>query len=207
MTDPVAARFAAVIEQMLVQDYVAAIAHLRHLDAREGKWRYRHQYLNAIARIEARFQEIFGDAPWPEDIHHSYLFQCQNEIGYYCSRLGVATLIDDLREAAFRYKPQSLLYFIRSHDEHRREQSSRWEMLLYARMEEEWQETKRQEAEEANKATQNLGMKMKKPVPAWVIEARETLQGIKTKASPTPEERQEAAKIEAIMSRMGISPA
>jgi len=207
MTDPIALKCAATIEAMLRADYIAAIAHLRWLDTREGNWRYRHQYLNAIARIEEVFSETYRSDPWPKAWPLHVVHQWENEVGYHVHRLGVAALVDDLRQAnAAGLKPRTLIYFLRSHDEHRREQSSRWEMLLVARMEAEWQEAKRQEAEEAKKAARKLGVKLEKPVPAWAVEAGETLQRIKTKASPTPEEKREVAKIEAIMSRMGIRP-
>lgn len=212
MTDPIAIRCAATIEAMLKRDYVAAISHLRWLDAVEGKWRYLHSQKNAINRIEGAFHDLFGGHPWParvdrsEDDWKRMMSLWRNEIGYYCSRLGVAALIDDMRLAKGKnLKPRSLIYFLRSHDEHRQEQSSRWEMLLYAKMEEEWQETKRQEAEEAKDLQRGELISAKLYHPAWVDEARETLQGIKTKAHPTPEELREVAKIEAIMSRMGIS--
>lgn len=207
MTDPVAIRCAATIEALLKSDFVAAIAHLRWLDARAGKWRYRHRNLNAIARIEEVFREIYRRDPWPNDWPLHVVHQWENEVGYHVHRLGVAALVDDLHQAqAAGLKPRTLIYFLRSHDEHRREQSSRWEMLLYARMEAEWQETKRHETEEAKEAARRLGVKVEKPVAAWVVEARETLRRIKTKASPTQEELREVAKIEGIMSRMGIRP-
>lgn len=207
MTDPVAAKFAAVIEHMLAKDYIVAIAHLRWLDTREGKWRFRHQYLNAIARIEGVFREIYRRVPWPKDWPLHVVHQWENEVGYHVHRLGVAALIDDLRQASSAgLKPRTLIYFLRSHDEHRQEQSSRWEMLLVARMEAEWQESKSQEAEAAKEAARRLGVKVEKPVAAWVLEARETLRRIKVKANPTQDERSTVAKIEAIMSRMGIRP-
>lgn len=205
MTDPIALKYAATIEAMLKSDFVTAIAQLRWLDTREGKWRHRHQYLNAIGRIEAVFSKTYRCDPWPKEWPLHVVHQWENEVGYHVHRLGVATLIDDLRQArSAGLKPRTLIYFLRSHDEHRREQSSRWEMLLVARMEEEWQEAKRQEAEAAKDLERRGVIKTAHYDPAWVIEARETLQRIKGKARPTPAELREVAKIEAIMSRMGI---
>lgn len=205
-------RYSAIIEAMIKSDYIAAISQLRWLDTIEGKWRYLHSQKNAISRIEKVFHELFSGLPWPAFAESGPDWKRQrsiwrNELGYYCDCLGVATLIDDMCQVEAKgLKPRSLIYFLRSHDKHRQEQSSRWEMMLYAQMEEDWQETKRREAGEAEEAILGLGVKVMKSAPAWVIDARKTLQRIAEKASPTPEELREVAKIKAIMSRLGEEP-
>lgn len=205
MTDPVTIKFAAMIETALARDYVAAMGYLRWLDGADGQWKYRHQNANAIKRLKDVFRNTFDCDPWPPDKDFPLLLRLQyeNEVGHYIHRLGVAVLIDDMRQVKTAgLTPRTLLYFLRSSNKHGEAQSSRWELLLYAKMEEEWQEAKRLEAKEAERAARRIGYKPKAVVPAWVIEGRKTLAAIKAKPNPTLEERRTVAKLENTLSRL-----
>ncbi|MFB0516081.1 MAG: hypothetical protein ACETWG_05690 [Candidatus Neomarinimicrobiota bacterium] len=203
LPDPIPAKFAAVIEHMQAQDYVAAIAHLRWLDGLEGKWKYVHQYRNAINRIEVVFLQTFSRQPWPKDWQSNVRMQWENEVGYYIHRLGVGALVDDMRQARERrLEPKTLIYFLRSHDQHGQQRSSRWEMLLYGMMDEEWQEAKRREAQEVAQAARE-GRIPEAVTPVWVTEARANLKALRSKSYPTADDVRAIHHLEAQLSNHG----
>lgn len=194
--------FDATISAMLRQDYVAAIAQLRRMDAIEGVWKYAHSHAGAVTRIETAFKSFFGTDPWGS-LPVRALMQWRKEVGYYCFRLGVPALLRDLSVVhdSGKFQPRTLHYFIRSSKDGE-DRASRWEMLVSMQIETEWQAAKAAEAE----ATQGKAPIFNNALtPAWVEEARQTVLDLRVKRRLTPTDRNALEKAASLLKRFGYS--
>lgn len=119
---------------------------------------------NAVDRIKREFSRLAkGKQPYKLGTHSQYWDQ---QIAKYIDRLGVASLINDMREA-FQKFPQikTIIYFLYSSTG-----NSRWENLIYTKIEHDWQQEKQLEANQWQPFAQMLNFA--KSEPDWVAQSR-----------------------------------
>lgn len=207
MSDPIALKHAQAIEAMIRRDYVAARVYLNWLDTVEGKWRYLHSQRAAIERVQHVFQMTFGiPQAWPSFLPPVGVMRYQNQVGYFCHRLGVKALVDDMRLAKEQdYKPDSLLWFVRSSKDGQA-RASRWEWLVTVAIETETRKAKEEEA----KAAEDLHRRgilpdVKAAEPDWVAECRQTIKDLNQKTHLSVGERRTIQKARTLLERYGYA--
>ena len=140
-------------------------------------WQALRKNEKAVERVKKVFSETFGRPAFSSLNNRSYWMK---QIAKYVDRLGVASLIDDMREAKKKNPNiQSILYFIYSADH-----VCRWEMLLLKRLEAKYQQEKKEENDTYAAIARVLGEAVVKKVdeavaPEWVVTLRARRKALK----------------------------
>lgn len=136
----------------------------------EQSWLYLKRNGNAVKRIKQEFTNITG---FPAYQPATNAMHWDKEIAKYAERLGVALLINDMRQAADKYKPKSIIYFLHATG------ACRWEMLLMEHIQQEIRERKSAENSDYEEMAKLFQLPVKKIEPEWVEESRTRRRQIK----------------------------
>lgn len=139
------------------------LAHVFRNMAAGRRSYYLRRNRNAVERVKDEFVRLFKR---PHGCGAVMQGRLHEEIARYVHHLGVKTLIDDMRSAAVKYHPQSLLWFIMRSDH----QASRWEMLLSVKLEEDAKAEKNAYADLWNGIRSDL--RLQSVTPEWVVSAK-----------------------------------
>lgn len=138
-------------------------------------WLYLKRNRNAVKRIKEEFTRIAKRPAYSNPANAQHWDQ---QIAKYIDRLGVKTLIDDMRLVLAKYPSvRSIIYFLYTGDN----KASRWEMLLREQIAQEMQQQKELDNEAYKAMAEVFGFELKSAnegPPRWVKDARRRLAAI-----------------------------
>lgn len=142
---------------------------------------------NAVERILNEFSNLVQNSV-PVN------FEQKKRIAIYTKHIGVALLIDDMREAVSKNpRIRSINYFLNDHDG----QTARWGMLYFRVIEDNHNRLKNESRNLDERLAAATGFAVKKDAPQWVIDAENRKAELRAGNSPSDSERQELRTIEA----------
>ena len=113
-----------------------------------------NKYNAAVDRIITEFEKLTRLAAIDPGYPQSKIDEIRAQVARYVKSLGVATLIDDIRES-LRLKPRSINYYLVTHKGNK---ECRWGMLLSWRNEQLHNAAKAEESRTAPEIAANLGI-------------------------------------------------
>lgn len=138
-------------------------------------WLYLKRNRNAVKRIKEEFTRLAKRPAYSNPANAQHWDQ---QIAKYIDRLGVKTLIDDMRQVLAKYPSvRSIIYFLYTGDN----KASRWEMLLREQIAQEIQQQKELDNEAYKAMAEVFGFELKSVnvgPPKWVVDARRRLAAI-----------------------------
>jgi hypothetical protein len=161
-----------IVVKLIEEKRYAELVYISRRLWSEQSWYYLKRNQKAVQRIKQAFKEITGRVAYAASSKPDTKEWVNRQIAKYIQELGVAVLIDDIRDKhrETRGNVGSIMYFIWN-----KEGACRWENMLMKKIHRQLEEEKNKYSEEPiDPRLRELALAITKSfnVPEWVVEAR-----------------------------------
>ncbi len=154
------------LQQLIEQKRFPELVYIFRKMWDEQGWLYLKRNRNAVDRIKLAFTKLTGNQPYA---NASQAKAWDRNIAGYVDRLGVAALLDDMRQAAQKQgNIKSLVYFLWA-----KAGACRWENMLMQKIQADIKAQKAEYEQIDAAIAEMLNSAQEEQEPEWVIQARE----------------------------------